>query len=669
MGLFGALNIGKSGIMAHQAALGTVGQNITNASNEAYSRQRVEFATQPSQRFGNSYVGRGVYMSDVRRVFDQQVENRLRSAMSTLGSLTQQRAAFDQLEISVNALGDDVANGTFVSVGGQLDQFYAGLQNLAADPASHSNRAIFVARADALASTIRRLAGDVNNLRASLNETVGSTVRDVNELTREIAGLNDQIVRAEVGQALHGQANDLRDRRDYLVRQLSGLTNISVNEQQTGAIDIRVGGDFLVTGNDWFAVETSVSPDRGIGILQPEIAINGNPFTPREGKLGGALAARDEVIPGFMRDLDELARTLVQTFNEVHSTGRGADGLRSVSSNPFAAPFALNSQLPLSIQGTVQRGNAAGTFLVDAGLKNLPDGVGNAEFLQGTSVLFTSGANLGRTATVTAYDPTTGRVDFTPPLLAGITPGDTYEITGLDYPIENGSFRLNVRNDVTGITDVFDIQVDRTGMPAGGATDDTSLQDMVNDINAQLAAFYQGESPVAARITDDYRLVIESSDADVSFHFSDDTSGFLAAAGINTFFTGRDAMSIGVSAAMTGNPNLLATGLSSLSGDNANVQRMLSLFGERLFDGGTAGFQEFWRGVVGTMGVESKTAQELATNQEVIATAAQNARERISGVNVDEEAIDLIRYQRSFQAASRYLGVVDQMLQELMSIV
>ncbi|MCA8940431.1 MAG: hypothetical protein KDB07_11510, partial [Planctomycetes bacterium] len=114
---------------------------------------------------------------------------------------------------------------------------------------------------------------------------------------------------------------------------------------------------------------------------------------------------------------------------------------------------------------------------------------------------------------------------------------------------------------------------------------------------------------------------------------------------------------------------LLATALSAAPGDNGNVQRMLALGDEKLFNAGTADTQEFYRGIVGTIAVESKTAQELAQNQNLIAQSALNAREVISGVNVDEEAIDLIRYQRAFQAASRYIGVVDQLLQELIALV
>jgi flagellar hook-associated protein 1 FlgK len=669
MGLFGALNIGKTGIMAQQKALETVGHNITNATTEGYSRQRVEMGALPASRFHPNQVGNGVSVMSIRRIFDQQVENRLQQAMSTLGSLSQQRNVYQQLETAVNALGDDPAAGVFVTVGGQVDRLLSELAFLASDPSSAANRAVFIGRADGLSSTVRSLAKDVMGLRESLNESVANSVRDVNQLTREIAQLNDSIVRGELGGTRQGSANDLRDRRDALVRRLSELTNISVNEQQTGAIDIRVGGEFLVTGNDWFALELNTVSDGGIGIANVEFALSGTAFKPTGGQLGGLMAARDDIVPGFLRDLDDMARTMIQTFNEVHTTGRGLSGLTSVSSNAFTAAHALNARLPMSIEGQVGQGSAFGSFLIDPGLRGMPGGTGDAEFLVGAKVLFTTGENAGKSATIAAYDPNNGRIDFNPPMSSEIRPGDRFEVTSLDYGIQNGSFKLNVRNDVTGITDVFDIQVDRNGLPGNGNTDDTSLQDLVSDINGQLAAFYQGNPPVRARITDDYRLVIESIEDDVSFHFTDDTSGFLAAAGINTFFTGHDALTMGVSQAIKDNPALFASGLSSSAGDNGNIQRMIALFNEKLFDGGTSTFQDFWRGVVGTLAVESATARELSVNQEMIATAAQNARERISGVNIDEEAIDLIRHQRSFQAASRYLGVVDQLLQELMGIV
>ncbi|MCA8940891.1 MAG: hypothetical protein KDB07_13815, partial [Planctomycetes bacterium] len=357
----------------------------------------------------------------------------------------------------------------------------------------------------------------------------------------QIAQLNEDIVRAEVGGSLQGQANDLRDRRDYLIRELAKITNIETVEQPTGSVDVRVGGNFLVSGNDAFEIELRVHADRGVDIDVPEFAINGNLFAPSEGELGGILAARDDIIPSFMQDLDEMARTFMQTFNEVHSTGRGLNGLTSVTSTAFTPTHVLQNNLPISIQGTVQRGNNVGSFLVDPSLRGFPSGQANAEYFVGAKVLFTSGENEGRSAVISRYDPGSGRLDFNPPLNSPVGPGDSFEITSLDYPIENGSFKLNVRNEVTGITDVFDIEVDRDGLPTAPNLDDTSVQDLINDINTQLNNFYGGNAPVVARINDDYQVQIQAIDNDVSFHFSDDTSGFLAAAGLNTFFGGSNA--------------------------------------------------------------------------------------------------------------------------------
>lgn len=669
MGLSNALNIGTNALLAHQAALNVVGDNISNASNPERSRQRVEFTALPGNRYGQLFFGAGVGIKDVRRVFDQQVENRLQRALSTKGSLARQNDAYEQLETAMNVLGDDTESGLFVSVGGQLDQIFNQLQSLASNASDPSLRSITVSQFDSLASTISKLAEDVRDLRTSFNESIEASVRDINVLIKEIAELNGQIVKAEIGGAISGQANTLRDRRDFLVRNLAEKANVQVNETSTGAVDIRVNGELLVSGNDYFALETVITADRGVEIANVEFALSGGEFRPREGELGGLLIARDDILTSFQSDLDGLARTVINRFNQVHSTGRGLTGLKSVQSNPFTATHALNSELPISMQGTVSHGNNAGTFLVDPNLMGYPAGAPNSDHFVGAKVLFTSGPNEGRTATITAYEPGTGRLDLQPPLLHGIEAGDTFEITSFDYPVENGSFKLNLRNDSTGITDVFDIQIDRDGLPTPPNIDDTTLQEMVDDINTQLSSFYSGNSPVTARITDDFRLEIVSTESEVSFSFSDDTSGFLAAAGINTLFSGNDAFTMALSEQVRDNPALLATATSAFEGDNSNVQRMLDVFNEKLFLGDTTTIQEFYRGVVGTVSVEAATAKELATNQELIAQAAQNARERISGVNIDEEAIDLIKYQRAFQAASRYISVVDELLETLIAIV
>jgi|GEM_PF-330099 len=669
MGLFTALSLGASAIRSQQTALDTVGQNISNANTEGYSRQRVEFENLPPTRFGNLFVGNGVNIADVRRVFDQQVENRLQQALSTLGSLGRQNDVYNQLEQAINALGDDPANGVTASVGAQLDEFFGQLNALSSDPSSNALRQVFVSQGEALTYTISKLAEDVNDLRESYNSSVVDAVRNVNQYAKEIAQLNDKIVKAEVGGQLTGEANDLRDRRDLMLRKLSEMVDIDAVEGKTGAVDVRVAGTFLVSGDDYFTLETNIVPDQGIDIAEVEYQITGSAFSPREGELGGLLMARDDILPSFLDDLNLIARTLIQTFNEIHSQGQGVNGLKEVTSDPFTATNALNAQLPISIAGTVNRGNDAGTFLVDPNLRNFPNGQSDPEHFVGAKVLFTSGANEGHSSTILRYDPASGRLDLNPPQSHPIDAGDGFEITSLDFPIRNGSFKLNVRNDVSGVTDVFDIELDRDGLPNPPHLDDTTLQDLVTDINTQLDSFYGGIPPVVARIDEDYRLRIESIESDTTFSFSDDTSGFLAAAGINTFFKGRDAYTIGVKEEILDDVSLLATGMSAAPGDNGNVQRMLGMRDEKLFVNGSSTLSEYYQGVIGTVAVETATARELATNQAKIAESAMNARERISGVNIDEEAIDLIKFQRSFQAAARYLGVVDQLLAELMNIV
>ncbi|MGA1488627.1 MAG: flagellar hook-associated protein FlgK [Planctomycetota bacterium] len=227
---------------------------------------------------------------------------------------------------------------------------------------------------------------------------------------------------------------------------------------------------------------------------------------------------------------------------------------------------------------------------------------------------------------------------------------------GLPFPVESGSFVLQVVTEGNGAVESFNIDLD---------VDSMSLVDIAERINETAGVAHPGLSAV---VTADGRLEIQSSDPGVTFTFRDDDTGALAALGVNGLFTGSTARDIDISSVLLDDPGLLAAGFGGGAGDNGAINAMLALRDEGLFAAGNS-FEGHYGALVGEIGLNSAEAREHLTNQVSITTAIQNQRESLSGVNIDEEAISLVSYQRAYPGAARFLNVVDRLLETLINSV
>ncbi len=228
--------------------------------------------------------------------------------------------------------------------------------------------------------------------------------------------------------------------------------------------------------------------------------------------------------------------------------------------------------------------------------------------------------------------------------------------TQLNFFPETGSFFIDVRDAASGETVRTQINVNLDGIGA-----DTSLDSLVADINANVPNF-------TATILADGRVEF-AADAGFEFTFSDDTSGTLAALGVNTLFTGYDSLTADVNPLIAGNLNLLAAGRSNLPGDGSNATLLAGVQDIAVASLGGASLNEHYTATIANLAVSSSSATSAAEASDVIFEALTVQRESLSGVNLDEEALSLISYQRAFEGAARYLNVVDEMLQTLLGLV
>ena len=199
----------------------------------------------------------------------------------------------------------------------------------------------------------------------------------------------------------------------------------------------------------------------------------------------------------------------------------------------------------------------------------------------------------------------------------------------------------------------------------GYNADDTTLDSLVAGINVELSGNFPG---IQASTSLDNELSINSSSGELTFSFADDTSGVLSALGINTFFSGQDAGDIAVSSVIVDDPGLIAAALTNMAGDNANVTEMISFQFNPLESLGGMSIEEYYQSLVSTLGVESAAAQDRYEGATAVKSALVSQREAVSGVSLDEEAVKLIQYQSGYQAAARFITVVDELLQVLLAM-
>lgn len=313
------LYLGSTGVSAYQRALATVSSNIANVNTEGYSRQEVTLGSTPSRPYGTSFIGTGTRLESVRRQYDAYVESRVRNSNSDL-QRQQPLLAYQNRLI-------DMMGGESTGVTPALNQFFEAARDLASDPASQSARTLFLRDAEGLAAGIRQLAGQFGLLDDETRQAIETDLGGVNALTAQLAVVNRQLARQA---NLERQPPELLDRRDLLLRELSGLTAIRTRFEANGSVTVSVGETFnrgvLVEGLNARTLGVVRADNGRLGLV---IDPYGTPETLAglgNGSIGGTLAFREQVLSPAQQALDQLATVLAEEVNTLHRNGLDADG-------------------------------------------------------------------------------------------------------------------------------------------------------------------------------------------------------------------------------------------------------------------------------------------------------------------------------------------------------
>ena len=313
------LSIGTSALRATQAAIATTSNNISNVNTDGYSRQRVDQATYPANFDGTHYTGSGVNITGVDRVYNGFLANQVRTYTA---SQQQQQTYLDYAKQV-----DDMLGSSSLSLDSGMSDFFNSVQQVANDPTSIASRQVMLTQGQSLANKFNTINSQLNNLSSQIDDSINTTVKNINTISKGIADLNQQIV----AQTTEGGAkpNDLLDKRDLLINQLSKYVSVNTLQQSDGSTNVFIGnGQALVVGtatnNLSTITDTSSDPARlniGFGPSNTDVTkqISG-------GSLGGAITMRNEIIDTAKSQLDKLANSVVTAFNNVQNNGYDLNG-------------------------------------------------------------------------------------------------------------------------------------------------------------------------------------------------------------------------------------------------------------------------------------------------------------------------------------------------------
>lgn len=625
-------SIGVSALNAAQLGLSTTGHNISNVNTEGYHRQTTIQATNFAVQTGSGFVGQGTHVETINRIYSQFLDNQVLQAQT-------RSSQFNSYLTNVSQLDNIVADPT-AGLSPALADFFAAVNDVATNPNSIPSRQSMLSSASALVTRFQSLEQRFTEVREGVNSQISENVSLINTYASEIAKLNDTIARLSSNGT---QApNDLLDQRDQLVLNLNELVRATVVKQSDGGYNVFIGnGQPLVVGQQAMSLVAMASPEDAqrtvIGYksgssvsLLPDANLTG-------GSLGGVLQFRSEILDAAENALGRVAISLAETFNAQHALGQDLNG------NLGGDFFQLPTPTVLSSSNNTGTGALTGA-ISDASALTTSD---YRIRFDGTNYLVTDIA-AGTTATVAPAALSTAIPGVTLTLSGTPASGDVFTVLPTRYAARNialsstintasiaaaAPIAVNAATSNTGTTSITSSGVTSvTGLPLG--------TDITLTYNSTLGQFVVGNAvPAVANIP----------------------------------YTSGSPMTInGITVTLSGTPangDVFTIGNNTNGrADNRNALLLAQLQTKDTMIGGTASYGEGYSQMVSLVGNKAAEVKVTAAAQDNLLKQATNAQQQLSGVNLDEEAANLLRYQQAYQAAAKMMQIASTLFDDLLSI-
>ncbi|GGI67632.1 flagellar hook-associated protein FlgK [Shewanella gelidii] len=638
------LNIATSGVVASQAQLAVTGNNIANANTEGYHRQVATQGTYESQKIGDSYFGAGAYVADVKRVYNQYAAKELRIGQSNLSEAEMSLTKLNDLDELYSKVGKVVPQS--------LTDFYESLNNLAGLPDDIAIRNSTLVTAEQVAGSLNQMQSRLDDKLQQTNEQIATITDRISEISNELGALNLEIVKSE------GNDLQLLDKQDALIQELSQYSQVNTIPIGNGAKSIMLGGSVMLVSG-----EVSMSMGTKPGDPSPNkptltTTINNTVQDVNGALMGGELGAlfkyRDGELSKAINELGQLALGVADSFNEMQSQG-----------------FDLNGQMGQNLFTDINDPNVSstrvGTFSTNTGTAALSVEIDDVTQLTGSSYELKFAT--GTPDTYTLIDDLTGKET------ALTLNGAGTQLLGGD------GFIINIDSGAFADRDRFEIS------PTSGAAAGISLAfsdpELLATASPKVTADAANSGSMAVKLTsiDDRNAVnFPLTDSELTFDID------MLAGTYDVFDVNGTAISTGTAITPGTPPTISAHGftfelntttataserftfdLSHAKGDNTNTVAMATMSESKHMENGDATLVDLFEETKLSIGGSSKSAQVRSASAEIIYSQAYERQQSVSGVNLDEEAAKLMRYQQSYQASARIMTTATQIFETLFS--
>jgi flagellar hook-associated protein 1 len=611
--------ISISALQAFQTALQVTSNNIANANTPGYAKENAELTNAVPESDGSAPIGAGVRVAGISRAYSQLAAGQLNSSQSTLGQLS-------SLQIYTNQI-DNIVGTTAGGLSTALQNYYSAWSTVANNPTSTAARQALLSSAQSVASAFQSTSAQLQGLSSNINASITADVTQINSDSSSIAKLNNQIAIATANGG--GQPpNDLIDQRDQLVSNLSQLVGVSTTTDKNGAVNVFIGnGQALVLQNNATALTTVPNQFNATQLEVASSADSANPISSQitSGDLGGLLAARSQAVSPAINQLGQIATGLSQLANSQQNIGLDLNGNFGANLFSTGAPQAFassnntdNTSAAVSITnvGSLTANNYVLSYRGGAySLTNAADG---------SSVAFTGSG--------TAASPISA---------------DGLSIVLSGTPASGDQFLIQPTAQAAG---GFTVALTNTSqLAAAGA-----IQTSAANTNAGSAAISSG-------------TVLSASNPNLlttaTIQFTSPTTYSINGAGSFAYTSGSNIAQNGWQVAISGTPAagdvFTVQSNANGTGDNRNALAAANQQNQGVLSNGTTSVNGAVSGLITGIGGQAQQVNTAQTAQTAVNSQALQNVQSTSGVNLDEEAANLLKWQQAYQASAQALTIAN----------
>jgi flagellar hook-associated protein 1 len=629
------MSTGVTGLLAFQTALDTISNNISNVNTPGYSVETANLVTNPATPTANGWLGQGVTASTITRSYSDFLDAQTRTATSSYNQYNTTAG----LANNINNMFADPSTGLSAT----LQSFNQSIQALANSPDQDSTRQAVLNQAQSVIAQFQDYQQNLNQLGGQVNTQIQSETSTISSLAQSIASLNQSIMAAQNNGS--GQApNSLLDQRNQLIDQLSQHISVSTVQQSDGSTSVFIGsGQSLVTGGQ--ASTLSATPDQ-FASGQLDISVT-TPTSTTDitsqlsgGSLGGLLQFRNTMLIPGQNALGQAAVALTSLVNTQNAAGLDQNGDVGGPLLAVGGPQVLTSK------------DNAGTADIAATVSDL-GGLTTSNY-----DLEYDGTNWNMTDTVTGQSTA----------LTASTAGGVTTLTGAGLTMT-----------VTGAAQAGDqFLVEPTGNAVQGMsllTTDPAKIAAAGPVVASATSTNTGSAGVVSATVPDLATWTAGN---YTLSFTDPTDYTVTDAGGNpvatgTYTAGTPISFNGINVTLSGAPaagdSFAIDDNANGTGDNSNALQMAAILNSKVLNGGAASLTDAVNSYVGSVGLLTSQAQNGATAQQSVMNTAQTAQQSVSGVNLDQEAANLLQFQQAYQAAAQVIAASQTLFQSLITAI